>query len=344
MFTRKPSLTRPVAVIGHRGARGLFPENTIEGFRAAHTLGVRWFELDVGMTADGVVVVSHDLALNPAITRDAAGRWIDAPGPPIHGLTLAALRTYDVGRIRPMTPYRMLFRAQKGMDGARIPTLEDVLRLSPEARFLIELKTDPRYPDRTVSPARLAEAVLAVVDATGTADRVMLESFDWRGPRHALRLRPGIRTAWLTSADTTREAALWWGGIPPSPSIPQAVAAAGLPHESVPFAPKGALPRELATELPRELPRVLSRELPRELADAPVADAPVWAPAWETLTRAAVAEAHALGLRVMPWTVNRRAAMRLLTGWGVDGLITDRPDVAWDVVGPETGVPHSVML
>ena len=213
-----------------------------------------------------------------------------------------------------------------------------------EARGLIELKTDPRYPDRTVSPARLAEAVLAVVDATGTADRVMLESFDWRGPRHALRLRPGIRTAWLTSADTTREAALWWGGIPPSPSIPQAVAAAGLPHESVPSAPKGALARELATELPRELPRVLSRELPRELAAAPVADAPVWAPAWETLTRAAVAEAHALGLRVMPWTVNRRAAMRLLTGWGVDGLITDRPDVAWDVVGPETGVPHSVML
>ena len=93
MFTRKPSLTRPVAVIGHRGARGLFPENTIEGFRAAHALGVRWFELDVGMTADGAVVVSHDLALNPAITRDAAGRWIDAPGPPIHGLTLAALRT-----------------------------------------------------------------------------------------------------------------------------------------------------------------------------------------------------------------------------------------------------------
>src|SRR5580698_3879320 len=63
---------RQVEVIGHRGARGLFPENTIEGFRHALKLGVRSFELDVGMTEDGVVVVSHDLALNPNITRDAA--------------------------------------------------------------------------------------------------------------------------------------------------------------------------------------------------------------------------------------------------------------------------------
>ena len=72
-MTRQVGVMRQVEVIGHRGARGLFPENTIEGFRQCLDMGVRSFELDVGMTADGIVVVSHDLALNPVITRDGSG-------------------------------------------------------------------------------------------------------------------------------------------------------------------------------------------------------------------------------------------------------------------------------
>ena len=68
------SMTRPCLIIGHRGARGLFPENTLAGFTGALALGVDALELDVGMTADGVVVVSHDPALNPDHTRDAGGR------------------------------------------------------------------------------------------------------------------------------------------------------------------------------------------------------------------------------------------------------------------------------
>ncbi len=67
---------RRIDIQGHRGARALFPENTLEGFVAAAALGVDAFELDVGMTADGVVVVSHDPALNPDITRDASGAWL----------------------------------------------------------------------------------------------------------------------------------------------------------------------------------------------------------------------------------------------------------------------------
>jgi len=282
-------MTRQVEIIGHRGARGLFPENSLEGFRDCLDLGVRSFELDVGMTADGVVVVSHDLALNPAITRDAAGQWLNGPGPPIRDLTLDTLRSYDVGRIRPATPYRMLHRAQKGRDGIRIPTLEDVLRLTHAATSVIELKTDPRHPEWTADPAVLAEAVVAVVDTTGAAKRVVLESFDWRGPRHVRRIRPELALAWLTREETVRDAVLWWDGVTPAGhgnSVAAAVAAEG---------------------------------------------GQIWAPAFETLARETVAEAHRLGLRVIPWTVNRRAAMRRLIRWGVDGLITDRPDVAMAV-------------
>lgn len=282
-------MTRQIEVIGHRGARGLFPENTIEGFRQCLALGVRLFELDVGMTADGVVIVSHDMALNPVITRNAAGAWLSGKGPLFHHLTFDEVRSYDVGRIRPGTPYRLLYRRQRGHDGARIPTLEEVLRLSADAGFIIELKTNPRYPDRTATPFAMAEAVLAVVDRVGVASRVVIESFDWRGPCHVRRIRPELQTAWLTRAETVWDAALWWDGITPAEfgnSVPAAVAAQG---------------------------------------------GQIWAPGWETVTRAAVAEAHALGLRVVPWTVNRRAVLRRLLGWGVDGVITDRPDVAFAV-------------
>jgi len=289
-------MTRRVEVIGHRGARGLFPENTLEGFRDALALGVRCFELDVGMTEDGVVVVSHDLALNPDITRDAAGRYLSGPSPLIHHLTWAVLRTYDVGRIRTASRYRLVHRAQVPRDGVHVPALIDVLRLAPEARFIIELKTDPRYPDRTADPAVLADATIAVVDAANASKRVILESFDWRGPRHVRRVRPDIRLAWLTRAGTVRDAALWWDGETP------------MPH--------GSVPATVAAQSGAQ--------------GVPVGD--IWAPAYQTLTRDIVEQARQLGLRIMPWTVNRRATMRRLIAWGVDGLITDRPDKAMEVV------------
>jgi glycerophosphoryl diester phosphodiesterase len=281
---------RQVEIIGHRGARGLFPENTIEGFRACLELGVRAFELDVGMTADGMVVVSHDPALNPDITRDAAGNWLSGPGKLIRRLTFEELQSYDVGRIRPASRYRLLHRKQKGQDGARIPALRDVLSLSAETTFIIELKTDPTHPARSEHPSILADAVLSVVDAAGAAGRVILESFDWRGPTHVRRTRPEIRLAWLTRDETVRDASLWWDGVTPSlfnNSVPEAVA-----------------------------------------AQASRRGGAIWAPSWETLTRAQIAEAHGLGLPVIPWTVNRGAAMRRLIRWGVDGLISDRPDIA----------------
>ena len=112
-------MPRRIEVIGHRGARGLFPENTVEGFRSALALGVRWFELDVGMTADGVVVVCHDPALNPDITRDAAGHFLTGPPVVIHDLPFAALRTYDVGGVRPASVYRLIHRARTWADGVR---------------------------------------------------------------------------------------------------------------------------------------------------------------------------------------------------------------------------------
>lgn len=279
-------MTRPCVIIGHRGARGLFPENTLEGFAAALALGIDRVELDVALTADGVVVVMHDPALNPNLTRDANGVWLEAPTPLLHSLRAADLLAYDVGRLRPGTAYAALYPDQSPCDGARIPTLDAVLRVNRSAQFIIELKTSPGEPGRSARGPELAAAVVDVADAAGATPRITVEGFDWRGPRYLRRTRPDVRLAWLTRSETVRDAATWWDGPVPADfggSVPRAVAAEG---------------------------------------------GPVWAPDHNDLTEALVQEAHALGIQVKPWTVNDPADMRRLIAWGVDGLVTDRPDRA----------------
>lgn len=86
---------------GHRGARGLFAENTLAGFAATLALGVDAIELDVAVTADGVPVVFHDVALSPDLARGPDGAWLEGPGPLIHALSAAEVARYDVGRARP---------------------------------------------------------------------------------------------------------------------------------------------------------------------------------------------------------------------------------------------------
>lgn len=215
---------------GHRGARGLFPENTLQGFAAAVRLGIRSFEMDVGISRDGVPVVHHDPALNPEITRGPDGKWLEQRGPLIRHLTLEELAEYDVGRIRPGTAYAELYSTQAPHDGARIPTLGQVLRLDPGLHFNIELKVLPDHPDWTVSAEEMADRVLHVVTSEGATDRVTVQSFDWRGPRHVRRVRPSIRRGWLTRADTIANAPLWRGDLRAPTSIeavPDAIAAEG---------------------------------------------------------------------------------------------------------------------
>lgn len=217
-----------IAVIGHRGARGLFPENTLEGFRSAWALGVRSFELDVGLTRDGLAVVAHDPALHPDLTRDRTGRWLEEPGPLLYALSAAELSAYDVGRIRPGSRTAAQFPAQRPRDGARVPSLAAVLAAVPDARLIIEIKTNPLHPDRTAPPARTADSVLGAVQAAGAAGRVVLESFDWRVQKYIRSVCPDIRLAYLTSADAPADP--WWAGVTPAQhggSTPACVAAAG---------------------------------------------------------------------------------------------------------------------
>ncbi|MDM0104178.1 glycerophosphodiester phosphodiesterase [Variovorax sp. J22R24] len=288
----------------HRGGRALAPENTLAAFSKAVGLGVTTLELDIGLTADDVVVISHDTVLNPDHTRDARGAFLASKGPAIRSLQLAQLQAYDVGRIDPASNYAKAFRKQLINDGERIPTLAalfDRVREmgADQVRFNIETKLEPARPDETASPEQMVRALLVEIDKAGMSQRVTIQSFDWRSLALVAQQAPQLPRAYLTSPRTLKDSR-WTSGLR--------------------IEDFGSAPR---------------------LVKAAVGDsqAPViWSPAFNDLTLAQVKEAQALGLRVLPWTVNERADMARLMDWGVDGLITDDPAILRDVMS-ERGVP-----
>jgi glycerophosphoryl diester phosphodiesterase len=202
---------------GHRGCRGLRPENTLAGFQHALAVGVSTLELDVGLTADDVPVVSHDPALNPAITRGADRAWIERAAPLIRAVPAADLAGFDVGRIRPDTAYSRQFPDQVPVDGAAIPTFAEVVALARSApvpvRLNIELKSFPDRPELTAAPGAMADAVLRVLDRHFMADRTTIQSFDWRSLDHLARRRPELARSYLT--DPRGLSPLWLGGREP---------------------------------------------------------------------------------------------------------------------------------
>jgi glycerophosphoryl diester phosphodiesterase len=188
---------------GHRGARGHAPENTLPGFARALELGVSTFELDVGVSRDGVVVIHHDRRLNPDVARGPDGRWVAAPAPLIRSLDFDELQRYDVGRIRPGSQYARRFPHQQPVDGARIPALAELLERhrSGSVRFNIELKLLPGAAEETLPPEPFAAAVLAVLQTARMEGRCTLQSFDWRVVKVVERQAPEIATAYLTERE-----------------------------------------------------------------------------------------------------------------------------------------------
>ncbi|MDM0028535.1 glycerophosphodiester phosphodiesterase [Variovorax saccharolyticus] len=298
-----PTQQRAIDLQAHRGGRALAPENTLSAFSNAIEIGVTTLELDIGLSADDVVVISHDTLLNPEHTRDARGNFLKAKGPSIRSLTLAQLQTYDVGRIDPASSYGKPFPKQLWSDGERIPTLAalfarvDQLGAS-KLRFNIETKLDPALPEETASPEQMVRALLAEIDKAGMAQRVTVQSFDWRSLALVGQAAPQMPRAYLTSARTLKDSR--W--------------TAGLRLEDFGSAPRLVKAAAGATGAPL-----------------------IWSPAYNDLTPAQVQEAHALGLTVLPWTVNQRADMARLLDWGVDGIITDDPAILRDLLG-ERGV------
>jgi glycerophosphoryl diester phosphodiesterase len=303
---RGDDVHRDFDIEAHRGGRALMPENTLSSFANALSMGVDTLELDMGVTKDGVIVVSHERGLNPDLARGPDGLYIPVERPYI-GLTLAQVKQYDVGQIRPGSPYAAKFPDQHVVPGTRIPTLAEVFALVRKSgdrhvRLNIETKIDPDHPDESLDPEHFVSAVLDLLKREKFTDRVMIQSFDWRTLQLVRRRAPAIPTVYLTQqldpganvfSDRPSQ---WTAGFDPmryGGSLPKAIKAAG-----------GA----------------------------------IWSPLYRDVDPALIAEAHGLGLKVVVWTVNDPDDMARLIDMGVDGIISDRPDLLRRVAA-QKGIP-----
>ncbi len=290
----------------HRGGRALFPENTLASFANALSLGVDTLELDIGVTRDGAIVVSHERGLNPDLARRPDGNYISPPGIPFVQLSLEEVKQYDVGQIRPGSKYAAQFPDQHAVPGTKIPTLRQVFDLvrrsgNSHVRFNIETKIDPNHPEESPEPERFVTLLLDLVRAEKFSDRVMVQSFDWRTLQLVQKLAPAIPTVYLTVQAGTAptvfpdKATAWTAGFDPAEH---------------------------------------GHSIPRTIRDAGGA---IWSPYSGDVTPALIAESHALGLQVVVWTVNKPAEMARLIEIGVDGIISDHPDLLRQVAG-EKGI------
>ena len=296
---------------GHRGTRGLAPENTLPAFAKALEIGVDTLELDANVTRDGVVVISHNTSLNPDITRGPDGRWIAKAGPPIHSLTFEELSRYDVGRIDPATKYARQFPDQVAVDGTHMPRLSDLFAMVRRAgdrrvRFNIETKISPLAPDETPGPEEFTHRVIDEIRAGGMARRATLESFDWRTLAIAQRIAPEIPTVYLTSQQRWGDN-ICTGPAAGSPTVDPAQCQDSPWTAGVQLREAGSVPRMVKA-----------------------AGGSIWSPFYRDIDQAEVKEAHALGIAVVVWTVNDPEEMKRMVELGVDGLITDRPDLFGD--------------
>jgi glycerophosphoryl diester phosphodiesterase len=290
----------------HRGGRALFPENTLPSFANALSMGVNTLELDIGVTKDGAIVVSHERKLNSDLARTADGAYVAPSDIPFVQLSLAEVRTYDVGQIRPGSRYAAQFPDQHAVPGTPIPTLTEVFDLVRKSgdrrvRLNIETKIDPHYPAESPDPERFVTLLLDLLRAQEFSDRVTIQSFDWRTLQLVQKLSPSIPTVYLTlqqglgATISLDKASAWTAGFNPGEyghSLPRAIKAAG-----------GA----------------------------------IWSPYFGDVDPDLVAESHRLGLAVVVWTVNTTTDMARMIDMGVDGIISDRPDLLRKIAG-EKGI------
>ncbi len=178
-----------ILVHGHRGARAMRPENTLPAFEYAIGQGVNVLELDMAVTLDGVVVISHDPHLTRIICQGPEGGETA-----IHKLTFDQVRQWDCGALR-----NPAFPKQQPVPGTKMPTLEEVFDLAAKStvEFNIETKIDPKTPDLAPDPATFARLVVDLVRKHAMQKRVIVQSFDFRTLKEVRKLAPELRLSAL---------------------------------------------------------------------------------------------------------------------------------------------------
>lgn len=289
----------------HRGGRDVRPENTLYSYAYAIELGATSIECDMQLTKDGQIVMSHNPILNSDITRDENGNYIENNKYDIRLMTVDELKKFDVGVMDPNCGeyYDLHGKTQFTYD-AKIPTLEELMQLIQsygDKNIVLNIETKS-YPDpasagykNNADPKKFVEVFNNIVKKYDMEDRVVLQSFDWQTLIEMKKLNPNISTS-----------ALW-----------QEQPSWGRDSESLRCYEKKKSPWLGGLDIKDY------QGNPVKAAHAIGAD--IISPYYTEISKQDVDEAHSLGMKVVPWTVNNEKDMNMLLDMGVDGIISDKP-------------------
>jgi glycerophosphoryl diester phosphodiesterase len=264
-------------VQGHRGARGAMPENTIPAFMYAIDAGVTTIEMDLAITKDRQVVVSHEAWMSAAITLDSTGNAIKTKDEKKHNIYKMAYKDvvkYDVGsKGNERFADQQKLKVSKPLLKDVIMTVEDYIKGHAlyEVDYNIEIKTEPSMDGKFhPKPQEFSDLVFNLIDQYLPWERVVIQSFDFRVLKYWHEKHPEVRLAALVENLNTIDENLKLLGFTPS----------------------------------------------------------IYSPEYHLLSKDEIKQCHSKRMRVIPWTVNEMKEMEELKSWGVDGLITDYPDMA----------------
>jgi len=283
---------RIIRVVGHRGARGVLPENTLEGFAFTLSTGVTLLEFDVAITRDGVPVITHNNHLTPAIVRDKSGRWLCGEALKVSDLNFADLCQFDVGGLDGTSDYGKRFPDQSFLYDIRIPRLMDLLDLvnQPEhhgVHLMLEIKSDLDTAASDTHRRDVVAAVLADVRSASVTGRTILHSFDWALLEECRRQAPEIPTSYLSQ-----------------------------------------LP-DFEDEVGEDSCRLVGPDFQDGVDAIPdmvhEAGGQLWCPRHFDITPDSLARAKELGLCVAVWTVNELPEIARMVSLGVDAIVSDYP-------------------
>jgi glycerophosphoryl diester phosphodiesterase len=287
----KMILTKPnyIKIYGHRGARGVLPENTLESFKYLFENNIHAYETDILISKDFIPVITHDFRLDPSYTKDINDNWIEDENIKIIDLTYDQILQFDVGTLNKLSKYGRKFINQKGLQNQKIPKLSELLKLTSDnivedLLINLEIKSTPIEKNLTPEPDEMVKIIIDEVSRSNLEDRIIYSSFDWRVLREIKERDSKIPRAYLTSG------------------------ARGKIYDKSPWL--DFTPLHNGVELP---------ELIKALGGS------AWHPNYKDVNKEIVQTSHDKGLPVNVWTVNRESDMLRMIDYGVDGIMTDYP-------------------
>ena len=290
-------LSKPnhIKIYGHRGARGDLPENTLESFKYLFENNINAYETDILISKDFSPVITHDFRLDPSLTKDNEGNWIEDENIKIYDLTYEELLKFDVGSLNKLSRYGRRFVNQKTLENQKIPKLSELLNLSSKnisENLLInlEIKSTPDEENLTPTPEEMVKLVMQEVNKSTLQNKIIVSSFDWRTLTEMKKLYPEISRAYLTFQQQA--------GI----KIKNTIYNRSPWMSYMPFFEN------------HELPKIIKSQ-----------GGEAWHPYHKDITKKLVDISHQENLPVNVWTVNKDYDMLKMVEYGVDGIMTDYP-------------------